>query len=292
MESKITKRPDQSEFSLKELVDVLWRRRLLIASSTILATLIAGIAAWTMPKTYQAGVVISPVSENSGGQLSGIGSSLGQLAGLASLAGLSTGGDSKKAESLAVLQSEALTEKYIRDNNLLPILFQDKWDSSTAKWKVSDPGKVPTVWKANEFIRDHVRLVVTSPKTSIVTLTISWRDPYLAAKWANDLVDVANDYLRVNAINQSERNIAYLTEQASKTDAVGVKQAIYQILQSEINKAMLARGSEEYAFRVLDRAVPPERPSSPRKSLWLLGGFVAGFGISTLIVLIRVTRLY
>jgi capsular polysaccharide biosynthesis protein len=244
-----------------------------------------------MPKTYQAGAVISPLSENSGGQLSGIGSSLGQLAGLASLAGISTGADSKKAESLAVLQSEALTEKYIRDNDLLPILFQDKWDSSTAKWKVSDPGKVPTVWKGNEFFRDHVRLVVTSPKTSIVTLSISWRDPYLAAKWANDLVDVANDYLRLNAIKQSERNIAYLTEQASKTDAVGVKQAIYQILQAEINKAMLARGSEEYAFRVLDRAVPPERPSSPRKSLWLLGGLVAGFGISTLIVLIRVTRL-
>jgi hypothetical protein len=79
---------------------------------------------------------------------------------------------------------------------------------------------------------------------------------------------MTNDYLRANAIAQSERNIAFLGQEAAKTYVVGVKQAICEILQSEIRKEMLARGSEEYAFRILDRALPPERAASPRKLLW------------------------
>jgi hypothetical protein len=47
--------------------------------------------------------------------------------------------------------------------------------------------------------------------------------------WANELVRMTNDYLRDQAIQESERNIAYLNDQASKTDAVGAKQAIYAL---------------------------------------------------------------
>ena len=279
-----------SEFSLREFLDVLWGGRILITIITVFATAAAGVAAWTIPKSYQASIMISPASETSGNQMGGM-SALSQFAGLASLAGISSGGDSKKAESLAVLQSETLTEKYISDNDLLPILFASKWDRAAGKWKVADPEKVPTLWKANEYFRDHVRLVTTNPKTGLVTLTIVWRDPKLAADWANGLVKMANDYLRAKAIEQSERNIAYLTEQAAKTAVVGVREAIFSILQTEINKTMLARGNEEYAFKVIDRAVPPERPTAPRKPLWLLGGFMAGLSISILLVLLRVTRI-
>jgi uncharacterized protein involved in exopolysaccharide biosynthesis len=291
MESENPKQLVQNEISLKELFDILWRGRWLIVSTTLVVTLVAGIAAWLTPKTYQATIVISPVSENSSNQLSGMNSITSQFAGLASsLTGISVGGDSKKAESLAVLQSEALTEKYIKDNGLLPVLFQNKWDNVAGKWKVSDPEKIPTLWKANEFFKKQVRVVTNNAKTGLVTLTISWKNPEVAAKWANDLVQMTNEYLRSKAIAQSERNIAYLTEQAAKTDAVGVRQAVYSILQTEINKVMLARGSDEYAFRVLDAAVPPERASAPQKLLWTLGGFVVGLSVSVFIVLIRVGR--
>lgn len=278
-----------AEFSLREFVDIIKRGRWIIVPVTLMTTLVAGVAAWVMPKTYESGIVISPTSETTG-QMSGSGG-LSQFAGIASLVGLSTGSDSKKSESLAILQSDALTEKYIKDNNLLPILFASKWDSTANKWRTTDPSKIPTLWKANEFFRDKVRTVTTNPKSGIVTLKITWRDPDLAAKWANELVASANDYLRLNAIALSERNIAYLGQEAVKTDVVGVKQAIYEILQSEISKEMLARGNEEYAFRILDRALPPERAASPRKMLWLAGGFFAGLALSVLLVLMRVTRI-
>ncbi len=290
MESENPKELAQSELTVNELFDVLWRGRWLIVCTTIVLILLAGIAAWLTPKTYQASIVVSPVAENSSNQLSGMSTITSQFGGLASLAGISVGADSKKSESLAVLQSEALTEKYVKDNSLLPDLFQDKWDNIGRKWKDNSPNKVPTLWKANELFKKKVRVVTPNAKTGMVTLTITWKNPEAAAKWANELVQMTNDYLRGNAIAQSERNIAYLTDQAAKTDVVGVKQAIYAILQTEISKVMLARGTNEYAFRVIDPAVPPEREFAPQKLLWISGGGVVGLGISVFIVLIRARK--
>jgi uncharacterized protein involved in exopolysaccharide biosynthesis len=151
----------------------------------------------------------------------------------------------------------------------------------------TDPEEIPTLWKANDLFKKKVRAVATDSKTGLVTLTITWTDPKIAAQWANDLVKSANNYLREKAIEQSERNIAYLNDQAAKTDAVGIRQAMYSILQVEINKAMLARGSEEYAFKVIDPATVPEKKTSPKRSLWLASGFAGGALLSIMFLLVR-----
>jgi uncharacterized protein involved in exopolysaccharide biosynthesis len=209
------------------------------------------------------------------------------LSGLAALAGVTVGADSKKSESIAVLQSEELTTAYIRQKNLLPILFFKNWDGAAKKWNVDDPKDAPTLWKANQYFKKNVRKISTDGKTGLLTLTITWRDAALAADWANGLVSMTNAYLRNKAITESERNIKYLYEEAGKSNVVEARQAIYAVLETEINKQMLARGTTEYAFKVLDPAVPPEKASSPKKTVWILMGFVAGFFLSVLSVLIR-----
>jgi len=280
----------EDEVSLAELLDVLRRYRWRIFWFALVCTVGGGIAAWVAPKTYKAVIVVSPVADGAnGGQLGGLSSLISQFGGgLASLAGLATAGDTKRAESLTVLQSEALTERYIEQNNLLPVLYESKWDAQKEAWNVSDPRKVPTLWTANEYFKKTVRAVTTDNKTGIVTLSITWKDPKIAAKWANDLVAMTNDYLRRKAIDESQRNIAYLNEQATRTDLVVAKQAIYTILQTEINKEMLARGSEEYAFKILDPARPPERPSSPKPVLWIAIGLFGSLLLSLLVAIARV----
>jgi uncharacterized protein involved in exopolysaccharide biosynthesis len=282
---------DSQELRLKELVVVLWRGRLLIACVTALFTLAAVVGAFLMPKMYEASIVISPVSASSrGGALGGSGvlNALGsQLGGLAAIAGLSVGTESKKVEAVAVLQSEALTETYIQQNNLLPVLFYQQWDAAGQKWKVKDPKDLPTLWKAYRFFKQSVRTLGTDNKTGLVTLTITWRDPQVAANWANGLVKLANDYLRDRAITQSERNITYLYQEAAKTNVVEARQAIYAVLETEINEQMLARGTNEYAFRVLDPARPPEKAAFPQKVVWLLMGMFGGLLLSCLVVLVR-----
>lgn len=279
----------QHEFSLKEVLDVLLARKWAILVVTVLMGA-AGVAVATyLPKKYQAIIVISPVSSSSnGGQAAGaLGSLASQFGGLASLAGITASGDSKKTESIAVLQSEALTERYIRENNLLPILFSKQWDTGNSRWKTDDEKNKPTLWKGNQLFKKSVRLIASDLKSGLVTMTITWTDPATAAKWANGLVDLTNSYLRDKEIAESERNIAYLNSEAAKTTIVEARLAIFSILQNELNKVMLARGNEEFAFKIIDPAVAPEKHSSPLRTNWLIGGLILGLFLSSAVILTR-----
>ena len=275
--------------SFRDVVELWWQSRLMVIVVTAICTLLAGGVGLVLPKKYEALIVISPVSTTAGsGQGGGgISSMLSEFGGLASLAGLSVGGDSRKAEFVTVLQSALLTTTYIKNNNLLPVLFYKQWDTQNQRWKPLPADKMPTLWKANEFFRKKVRKINTDSKTGIVTMGVTWTDPQLAADWANGLVKMANEYLRNKAIALSDRNIAYLNEQAAKTDLVGARQAISSLLQTEINKQMLARGNEEYAFKVLDPAMPPERPTTPPPLLLVLGGLLGGLMLTTIVVFSR-----
>lgn len=274
--------------TVRELLDRIWAIRWLALGVMLACVVGAGIASIVVPKTYEASVVVSPVSSSpEGGQLGALGSLAAQFGGIASLAGVQLGADARKSETLAVLQSEALTEQYIKDNDLLKVLYADKWDALTKRWKVTDPKKIPTLWKANRDFRKKIRSLASDTKTGLATLTISWRDANTSAKWANDLVRLTNDYLRSKAIQTSERNIAYLDEQAKKTDVLEIRQAIYTILQSEINKAMIARGTDEYALKIIDPAVAPEEPSTPHPVLWILLAVFVGLVLSVGIAFVQ-----
>jgi uncharacterized protein involved in exopolysaccharide biosynthesis len=283
----------QDGLTIREYLDFLWRTRWKIGAFVAACTLATAVTVLLLPKEYRASILVSAVTGQSGsGQLGGLSSLLSQFGGgLSSLAGLSLSSDSKRAESVAVLQSDALTERYIEQNNLLPVLYKKDWDAATGRWKQTDPLKMPTLWKANERFKKSIRKVVLEPHSGLVTLAITWTDPKVAAKWANDLVKLTNDYLRRKAIDEADRNIAYLTEQAAKTDVVGIKQAIYSLLQSEINKEMLARGTDEYAFKVLDPAIAPERASFPMRTLSVIVAFIASTAAAMLALFVRLAWL-
>ena len=280
------------EASLDDTVSTLWRKKWLIVILSLMSAGVAGVAAFISPSVYVASSVVAPVSNIPGGSSGGggLGSLASQFGGLASLAGVAVPGDSKKFESLAVLQSEALTEKYIRDNNLLPIIFRRKWDSEQNQWKPMNPKKVPTVWLGNDYFKKKVRALSTDTKTGLSTVTITWTDPKLAAKWANDLIKLTNEYLRAKAIRESEARLAYLNEQASKTTELAIRQGLYGLIQDETSKVMLARGSEEYALKVIDPAVAPERQFSPQPVVWIFIGLLVGLMTAIAIVLYGTNR--
>jgi len=278
----------RDELGWPEFLDILWRGRLTILIITLTMTVLAGIGVLVLPKRYRASTVMEPVaSTNAGGLMGSLSSVVSQYGDIASLAGIAGSVDAKKSESIAVLQSELLTERYIQEQSLLPELFHSKWDDHRKRWKSLDPDYAPTLWKGNQYFKKHVRTVSNDLKTGLVALYITWRDPITAAKWANDLVLLTNEYLRNKAISQSEANIDFLNTQAEKTTEVGIKSVIYHLMETEINKAMLARSTQEYAFKVIDPARPPEKPDFPDPLIFLPTGFIGGLLLSVLVLLIR-----
>lgn len=273
--------------SLREFLFFLWRSRWLALAAGVICAIAAALAAWIVTPQYTASVVLLPVSTR-GGSL-GLGGSVSELSGLASLAGINlSGANQVKTEALATLESEVLTEQYIRQHDLLPVLFSRDWNAATRQWKTSDPEKVPTLWKANRRFKD-IRSIIDDTKTGLVTLTIKWKNPYLAAQWANGLVKLTNDYLRQRAIDESERSISYLSSEVTKTNIVEVKSAIYNLMETQIKNEMVARGREEFALRVIDPAVPPEKKSFPKPILWTAGAFLGGIFLGLLVNILRET---
>jgi uncharacterized protein involved in exopolysaccharide biosynthesis len=271
-----------AEVGFGALAREVWRGKLIVAAAAIVCAGVGTAIGLLAPKQYEASLMVSPVLEDSGsGRLGGLGSLAAQYGGLASLAGLSLPGRGHKDEALAALQSELLTQAYIRDHNLLPILYWKDWDAAAQRWTTREP---PTLWKANRFFKNEVRDVTEDRKSGLVLLKIRWHDPRLAAQWANDLVRITNNYLKTKAIDESERNIRYLNEQAVKTNVLEVQKAIYALLQDEINKEMVARGRDEYALKVVDPAFVPEKPSSAGPVKLGVGGFAFGLLLSALVL--------
>lgn len=288
MDRAIAPASAEDEITFREFLEDLRRAKVTLIALMAALAFAGALLGFLSPKEYEATTVLMPASPAGGS--SGLGG-LAQLAsdygGLASLAGLNLPGSSARDEAIAVLQSELLTQRYIEQNHLLPVLFASKWDSATGTWKVSDPKKIPTPWLANRYFKNNIRTVVDDKKTGTIDMTVKWKNPQQAAEWANGLVQMANSYLRSKQIEEAERNIAYLDGLVAKTNVVQEQQVIYALMEQQIEKAMIARDREEFALRVVDPAFPPDKPSSAGPILMGILGLTLGLFLGVIIVFIR-----
>jgi len=103
-------------------------------------------------------------------------------------------------------------------------------------------------------------------------------------------VALANERIRTRAIDQATRNIDFLNKQIPQTSVVEVQRSLYNLIENELKTLMVANARAEYAFTVIDPAVPPERKLSPKRSLYGLFGAFLGFCIGLLTAYIRSVR--
>ena len=143
--------PPEEEIDLLEYGRLLWKNRWLILMGSFVAAVLAAGISLMMPNIYRAEVLLAPVSgdEGKGGGLS---AALGGLGGLASLAGINLPGGGSTEENLAVLKSREFLWGFIKEEKLMPILFEDQWDSASKSWKEKDPEKQPTLWDAYRLL--------------------------------------------------------------------------------------------------------------------------------------------
>jgi uncharacterized protein involved in exopolysaccharide biosynthesis len=272
-----------SDLSLSSLTRILWARKWLIILSAALTAGAFAVIAFVMTPVYRATTIVIP-AEPGGASVGGLDSVLNQFGGLAALGGFGGGGSVTGGvgveESLAVLRSREFTEQFIREKDLMPKLYGERSLNS------DDP---PTFADAYKFFDREIRRVARDTRTGLITVGIEWRDPILAAEWANQLVARLNAEMRARAIEYSNASVSYLEQELTSTAIVDIRAAISRLMEAQVNLRMLANVTEEYAFRVIDRALPPDRDDvlRPQKLLMIVMGGVAGFLIGVVIVLMR-----
>jgi uncharacterized protein involved in exopolysaccharide biosynthesis len=268
--------PVDHEMSLREFWNVLWRGKWLIIAVTTVFAVAAVTYALMAREWYRAEVLLAPADEKTTPSLGG------QLGGLAALAGVSVSGGGDSAEAIAVLQSREFAREFIEEFGLLTVFFADDWDEVGNRWLGENPEKWPDVRDAVKYFHENVLRVSEDRQTRMVTLAIEWTDPDAAAEWASALARRLNIRLRERALREAEGNVAYLRAEIAATNVVTLQQAIGRLLESELQKLMVARGNEDFAFRVIDSASTPKERARPKRALvavigTLLGGMVGVF---------------
>lgn len=269
---------DEDEIDLLELIRSLLQAWKTIAGITIVCVGLAVAYALHVPEVFKAETLLAPASE----EKSVASSALSQFGGLAAMAGISIPSDSNVEQVVATLQSWKFLRQYIASKNLLPVLFEEIWDAGSQSWLVQNQEDEPTEQKAVEFFKS-ILSVDEDKKSGLISLSISWKNPTFAAEWANDLVKQLNEQLREKAIADSQKRVGYLEQELAKTTLQDMRAVLYNLLESEKQKAMLANVNEDFAFEVIDPAVAPETREKPnRKLIVALGGVCGGFlGIFT-----------
>jgi len=240
----------------------------------------AGALAYALLATpwWRVEVLLAPADEKS---MPAIG---GQLGGLAALAGVNLGGSGASVDALAILRSREFARDFIADNDLVPVLFANEWDPEQKAWLSSNPRKQRDVRDAVKKFHEDVLRVTQDRQTKIVTLTVEWTDPEVAARWAGELVQRINKRMRERALIRAEGNLRYLEAELGRTNVVTLQQSIGRIVENEMQTVMLARGNEDFAFRVLDGPIAPKYPVRPRRVFvvalaTLIGGLLAALGV-------------
>jgi uncharacterized protein involved in exopolysaccharide biosynthesis len=267
----------------------LLARRWWILGAVILCTAISTTAAFVIAPVYRATILMMPAGAERDGLRGSLSSALGQLGGLASLAGINpASNNSETVESVAVLRSRQFTENFIADKNLMPKLFPDLWDPSVGAWRVAEADQ-PTAGKAYHKFDKKVRTIIQDAKTGLITLQIDWTNRVEAAELANDLVARLNAEMRRRAIAKADASVGFLGKELATTNDLGTREAINHLIESEIKQRMLANVMQEYALRVIGKAMVPEMDdlAPPRRIVVILAGPPIGLLVGIAVVLLQ-----
>lgn len=264
---------ERRDIGLDDLVAPVWRDRWLVLAFIVAFGLMGVLYSFLARKWYVAEIVVIPVSQSNMGNMAG---QLGNLGLLTNLAGINLQEGSNTDEALGVLGSRDFARQFIEQQNLVHVLLWSEWNAKTGQWKETDPRRQPDIRDAIRYFDRNVLSVLQDRKTSLVTVSIRWKDPVKAAAWANTIVAQLNAQMRARALAQGEQNIGFLEQETATTTQMNVRVAIAQLIEKELQKLMVARSNKEFAFQVIDHAEVPKYRAWPKLGIVAVLGVLAG----------------
>lgn len=290
------------EIDLQELFSALWAGSRKIIAITAVFSFVSIIYALSLPNQYKATVILAPAQSDSS-DLSG---ALGQLGGLASLAGVNVGGGESTESQIAqeIMKSWSFIEGFIAEKNIAVEVYaaegwssesnqlkidNDLYDLETKTWLVENDntGEIgpPSSWKLFKSFSE--RLVVSEDrKLGMVSVSIEYYSPYLAKQWLDKYVAAINEHMQQRQMEKVTNNINYLQTQIEKTSIAEMREVFYSIIEEQTKNKMLAEASPEYAFVTVSKSMVPEEKSQPQRALICILGTLLGGMLSVLLVLV------
>ena len=303
MEDNLSTRPYDDNIDIKRLLSVLWADRVMIISVTILFAIGSVLIAISIPNQYKATAVLAPAQSDGGG----LSSALGQLGGLASLAGVTIGEASSSDSQIAqrIMKSWSFIDAFIADNNLEVEVYAVKgWNAGSGElqidekifdevenlWLLEDDDtgalRSPSSWELYEVFREMLS-VSQDKQSGLVTVSVEYFSPEAAKRWTDLYIKAINKHMQTRQVAKVTNNINYLEDQIAKTSIAEMREVFYTIIEEQTKNKMVAEASPDYAFVTVSPSMLPEEESKPRRALICVLGTILGGMLAVLTAFVR-----
>lgn len=284
----------EGEIDLREVFAVLWSGKIKILVITLIFAISSVFYALSVPNQYKATALLAPAQS----EPSGLSGALGQIGGLASLAGVnidSGGGSSETEMAKAIMVSWNFIEGFIKSNNLSGELAAiDGWDQKSNELQINDEiydfknnswlVDEPTSWAL--FKSFSSSLSISEPGNSgFLSVSIEHYSPHVAKRWLDLYIIAINKHMQELQIKKVNNNINYLQEQIESTSIAKMQEVFYTIIEEQTKNKMLAEASPDYAFVAVSASMLPEERSQPNRALICISLTLLGGILSVLLVL-------
>lgn len=302
MENNLATQHHDDEIDLRELFGVLWADKVKIVVITAIFAIGSVLYALSLPNQYKATALLAPAQSDNGG----LSSVLGQLGGLASLAGVSIGEGSSSESQVAqeIMKSWSFVESFIANNDLAVEVYAAKgwskssnelqiddalYNASEKAWLLEDENgylRPPTSWELAKRFQEMLS-VSEDKQSGLVSVSIEYYSPIMAKEWLGMYVAAINAHMQARQIAKVSNSISYLEAQIAKTSIVEMREVFYNIIEEQTKNKMVVEASPEYAFSTVSPSMIPEEKSQPSRALICVLGTLLGGMLGVVIALIR-----
>jgi len=206
------------EVGVLDIFKALYKKKWFIISLTSFFIALSVFVTVLMPKKYTSVVTIMSLKGNKGGGFSMLTSQLGSMSLGGGLGGIAESlGGNKNKELVSILKSRTLSEQLIDRFNLLPIIFSDQWDGKSKTFHSKLIIFPPPVLEdgVNKFRKKFTK-VLRNKKTGLIKISVTMKEPELAARVANGMVVALQDFINNNSLTVEKRNRIFIEEQMVK----------------------------------------------------------------------------
>ena len=289
------------EIDYLDLFFLIWKKKLIVISTTFIAAILSVIVALNVPNLYKSEALIMSADTDGDGGLAGLTDKLGGLAGLAGV-NLNSGGGNKVQLALEVMQSRRFLTEFIDKHGILIevmaaeswslarnqlILDEDIYDDTSKTWvrEVRAPYVAkPSLLEAYKEFRKLLQ-INENPDTGMITISIEYYSPYLAKSWVELLISDINEEMKERDVEEAVKSTSYLTGQLDTTNIADIRSILYSLVEEQARTIMFANVRDEYIFKTVDPAIVPEEKSKPSRALICIIGVLLGFLFSSVVVL-------
>ena len=276
---------EEDEIDLKELFSTIWKNKFKIVIFSFIITSLTIVYTLSIPNSYKSETKLIPQTTQSKSSLGGLGS----LAGMANI-DLGVDGEVDATTSFNTILNDYNFEKYIiKKYNLIEKLKPNKehlvfalgYDGIYNIFHKKEDNKEDQKSLDEQMFDAYKTLtlmisIASDKKTSLITLSVTSQDRFLAKKLVNIYLKELTSYLRKMQMINVDKQLSYYHKELEHSTDLALKDQLSKLASSLVQIKVLSKAKELYNVKQLTIAQVAyiKDKTKPKRGLIVVVAFI------------------